>query len=56
MLFRSNLDVHTADGVMQLLFEVNRSEQLAFLLVTHNEEIAARCHRVIRLKDGQVAS
>ncbi len=51
-----NLDVHTADGVMQLLFEINRSEQLAFLLVTHNEEIAARCHRVIRLKDGQVAS
>jgi lipoprotein-releasing system ATP-binding protein len=49
-----NLDSATADGVMELLFEINREQQLAFLLVTHNEEIAARCHRVVRLKDGQV--
>ncbi|GDY01649.1 lipoprotein-releasing system ATP-binding protein LolD [Planctomycetota bacterium] len=49
-----NLDSHTADGVMELLFEINQTQQLAFLLVTHNEEIAARCHRMIRLKDGLV--
>jgi lipoprotein-releasing system ATP-binding protein len=51
-----NLDSATAAGVMDLLFEINRSHGLAFLLVTHNEEIAARCHRVVRLRDGQVVA
>jgi len=49
-----NLDSDTAQGVMELLFRINRDRGIAFLLVTHNEEIARRCHRVIRLKDGVV--
>jgi lipoprotein-releasing system ATP-binding protein len=49
-----NLDSTTADGVMQLLFEINRAQNLAFVLVTHNEDLAARCHRVVRMKDGVV--
>ncbi len=49
-----NLDSDTANGVMDLLFRINRERQLAFLLVTHNEDVARRCHRVVRLKDGLV--
>ncbi|MEQ1634189.1 MAG: ABC transporter ATP-binding protein [Planctomycetota bacterium] len=49
-----NLDSETADGVVDLLFRINRERQLAFLLVTHNEDLAKRCHRVVRLRDGVV--
>jgi len=51
-----NLDSETAEAVMDLLFRINRERQLAFLLVTHNGEVARRCHRVVRLKDGCVLS
>ncbi len=49
-----NLDSETADDVMQMLFRINRERQLAFLLVTHNEDLARKCHRVVRLRDGMV--
>jgi len=49
-----NLDSETADDVMQMLFRINKERQLAFLLVTHNEELAKKCHRVVRLRDGMV--
>ena len=51
-----NLDSATAEGVMDLLFRINRERGLAFLLVTHNDEVARRCHRVIRLRDGVVVA
>lgn len=51
-----NLDSSTASGVMDLLFQINRDQGIAFVLVTHNEELASRCHRVVRLKDGVVVS
>ncbi len=49
-----NLDSHTADDVLELLFRINQERGISFLLVTHNEELAARCHRIVRLKDGVV--
>jgi len=49
-----NLDSHTADEVLDLLFRINSEQGIAFLLVTHNEELAKRCNRIIRLKDGTV--
>jgi lipoprotein-releasing system ATP-binding protein len=49
-----NLDSATADGVLQLLFRINRERRIAFVLVTHNEELAARCDRIVRLRDGKV--
>ncbi len=51
-----NLDSTTADGVVDLMFTIQRQRGLAFLLVTHDEELAARCHRIVRMKDGQVVS
>ncbi|MFN6148153.1 MAG: ABC transporter ATP-binding protein [Planctomycetota bacterium] len=51
-----NLDSHTAAGVVELMFEVARQDGLALLLVTHDEELARRCGRTIRMKDGRVVS
>ncbi|MBM3973534.1 MAG: ABC transporter ATP-binding protein [Planctomycetes bacterium] len=49
-----NLDSHTAAGVCELLFDIQRQRGLALLLVTHDEGLARRCHRTVRMKDGVV--
>jgi lipoprotein-releasing system ATP-binding protein len=51
-----NLDSSTAHGVVELMFRIQRERNLAFLLVTHDESLAARCHRVVRMKDGVVVT
>ena len=49
-----NLDSSTARDVVELMFSIQEQRQLAFLLVTHDEQLAARCDRVVRMKDGTV--
>lgn len=49
-----NLDTASADGVMDLIRDINRREDTAFLIVTHDEERAERCLRLMRLVDGQL--
>jgi len=49
-----NLDSSTAGDVLDILFRINRDQGIAFVLVTHNEELAARCSRVIRMRDGVI--
>jgi lipoprotein-releasing system ATP-binding protein len=51
-----NLDTESADGVFQLLREHNRGTGAAFLIVTHDPRLAARCDRIIELVDGRVKS
>ena len=51
-----NLDSTTARGVVDLMFDVQRQRGLALLLVTHDEGLAARCHRVVRMQDGVAVS
>ncbi len=51
-----NLDKGTATGVMDLLVALNRSRGLSMVVVTHNEELAGRMHRVIQIDDGRIAS
>jgi lipoprotein-releasing system ATP-binding protein len=51
-----NLDKETAGGVMELMLDLNRRRGLTLLMVTHNEELAGRLHRVIRIDDGRVVS
>ncbi len=49
-----DLDSETADQVMDLLLRLNQERDLTFLLVTHARRVAARCTRVIRMRDGRV--
>lgn len=48
-----NLDSNTAAGIVDLFREL-AAQNVAVLLVTHDESVAARAHRVIRLADGRV--
>ena len=51
-----NLDSSTAKEVVDLMFSIQKERQLAFLLVTHDESLAHRCDRIIRMKDGCVVA
>jgi lipoprotein-releasing system ATP-binding protein len=51
-----NLDTHTADDVFALLRRFNETRGTAFLIVTHDPRLAARCDRVIELRDGAIVS
>jgi lipoprotein-releasing system ATP-binding protein len=51
-----NLDRETADQVFELLFGLVRHRQMAFLLVTHDTTLAARCDRALHLRHGRLVS
>ncbi len=51
-----NLDAETGARVEALLFSLNREFSTTLVLVTHDEDLARRCHRMIRLVAGQIVS
>ncbi|MGA2693742.1 MAG: ABC transporter ATP-binding protein [Opitutaceae bacterium] len=51
-----NLDGDTAEAMVELIFGLNRERGTTLVLVTHNFELAGRCQRILRLRNGTVAS
>jgi lipoprotein-releasing system ATP-binding protein len=49
-----NLDSGTGEKVLELIFGEQASRGYALLLVTHDERLAARCHRQLYMDDGQI--
>ena len=49
-----NLDAATGAQVIELMLELNRTQGTTLLLVTHDEALARRCDRQLRLADGRV--
>ena len=49
-----NLDSENSKKVFQLLLQFAREENIAVILVTHNTELAQKCDRILRMKDGQM--
>jgi len=49
-----SLDADSGDAVIQLMFEMNREYGTTLVMVTHDEHLAARCKRVVRLAAGRI--
>jgi len=50
-----NLDTNTTEQVFSLLKDINQEMGTTFLIVTHDQKIAARCDRVIEVIDGKIS-
>lgn len=51
-----NLDTQTGAEVAELLFALQLRARTTLFLVTHEELLARRCHRILRLKDGHIVA
>ena len=51
-----NLDAATGKRIIDLLFELNRASRTTLIVVTHDQAIAQRCGRIIRIEAGRVAA
>lgn len=49
-----NLDSATGKLIEDILFELNRTKNITLIIVTHDAELAKRCDRQIRIKDGKI--
>ena len=50
-----NLDAHTGEKIVELLFQLNAEAGTTLILVTHDMSLAQRCSRILRLVDGRLA-
>jgi len=49
-----NLDSHTGEAVHDLLQSINKTKRITFIIVTHNDKLAHRADRVLRMTEGRL--
>ena len=49
-----NLDVHTAESLHALLWDLSRQHKQTLIIVTHNQSLAKRADRIVELYDGRI--
>jgi putative ABC transport system ATP-binding protein len=49
-----DLDSTNADEIMDLIVDLNRRHVQTFVIVSHDERVAARCHRTVHMRDGLI--
>jgi lipoprotein-releasing system ATP-binding protein len=49
-----NLDAATGEDLFNILINLNKEKGITFIIVTHNESLSNRCHRVLRMLDGRI--
>jgi putative ABC transport system ATP-binding protein len=50
-----NLDSRTGESILQLITDLHQAG-MTIIMVTHDERVADRCQRIVRLRDGEVES
>jgi putative ABC transport system ATP-binding protein len=51
-----SLDAEAGESVIELIFDLNRSFGTTLVMVTHDEHLAQRCGRIVRLAAGRIAA
>lgn len=49
-----NLDAKTGEELFKLLMDINQKHGITFIIVTHNESLSKRCHRIMEMVDGKL--
>jgi len=51
-----NLDSHSGEEIITILTNLHKEQKNTLVMITHDADIASRCHHVIHIKDGQVVT
>jgi len=51
-----NLDTKTGGRLFNIIEDINRKKGTTFMIVTHNDSLATRCSRIVRMVDGRIVS
>ncbi len=51
-----NLDSHSGEEIISILTTLHEEQNNTLIMITHDADIAHRCHRIIQIKDGQVVA
>jgi lipoprotein-releasing system ATP-binding protein len=49
-----NLDTATGEELFKSFIDLNKEKGITFVIVTHNESLSSRCHRILKMVDGRL--
>ncbi|MBM4146456.1 MAG: ABC transporter ATP-binding protein [Nitrospira sp.] len=49
-----NLDTTTGEELFRIFIDLNKQKGITFVIVTHNESLSSRCHRILKMVDGRL--